>query len=432
MKKPVCFLIACFAFRLVALAQAGATNASSTNRVAIALLSMENLSADSNAAHWRTSIPELLDWQLEAIGSTIRLVDSSTIWYAYGELGLSKTNSLTVELARNIGKIAEARYVFWGGYRKTGKNWTVTAQMVQTATGSVSKKWTVTSTNWLSIGNDLVGKIMQFSGITPTAEQKLLMQRPITSSPEALELMLKASADWREGVSADAVGSAFRRVVTLDPKAAKGWYGRAVISANTGKLDEAVEFANKAVSLGPGVADYRNLLGAIYSAKENYVLAKIEFLNAIELDPDDWRNYQRLGEISLHQDRHEEEASYLTKARLLAPYETTVRAELGRAYAELGKVQLAREELRAAEKFHHDDSIECVIGEGYALLNAIPEAAEHYEKYLSFVDKQGTQGQDEEAKYVRTILPNLKERLTPHFINDKAPRAYTPGSCLLS
>jgi tetratricopeptide (TPR) repeat protein len=404
-----------------------ATNASLARQVTLALVPLEDLSGDTNAAHWQASLPGLLSLRLNRVRSAVRVLPKSSVEFAFRESGLTKGRVLSADQAQQLGKIIEAEYVVTGSYRRQGDQWCLSAKLVQTATGRSKASWDFASTNWLVIGDDAVSKILEQLAITPTGEEKERLQKPITKSPEAFELLANSYFRFlKTAMSIAEFEANIRRAIALDSESAYAWRSLARVLAAEGRLDESEAAADRAVQIDPENAAGYEVLATVRFSQKSYSSSKELLMTAMALDPEDDEVYMRLSDVCARLNQWDEAVSWLNKAESLAPYDPAIHAELGRAYADSGDQQKAFAELAVTERFAGPDfHNEQIVSEAYSHLNALPEEAEHLRRWIAYVEKSGVQ--DPTLAENKKALRVVEERLTPHFVSAKAPRAFTEG-----
>ena len=400
-------------------------NARPPKKLTIAILPFQDRLTDTKTTHWQVSLHELVGRQLGAAHSCFRVLSGSSVDFGFRQSALERGQALTIEQARRVGKSIEADYVFWGDFGQTAGKPHLNAQIVRSDGGLVGEPLSISSTNWLSVGLEAVNWIILRTGVNPTAEERRRVLQAPAHSPEAFELMFRAFFDARSGAGITAAETEARQALSIEPTSAPGWLVFATLLVHEGDLEGALEAAKKAVALDDGSARSHELLASIYYSQQLYLSAQEELTISARLDPDRAETYVRLGEISAVRDKMEEAASYFKKAAELAPYEAAPHAELGRVAAETGDRQLAMAELRVAEKLTSadDPSNDALLAEGFRRLNAIPDAVDHYERYIAYLDRIGARPADYEDRLA--TLKSLRARLTPHFVTVEAPRFYT-------
>ena len=96
------------------------------SRLTVAVLTFEDQTGDPEAAPWRYTIQRLLREQL----AEVKAVKPVPATFGYRQLKLRQGDPASVEQARRIGELIEARRVVWGVYRREGEKWLVTRSIV--------------------------------------------------------------------------------------------------------------------------------------------------------------------------------------------------------------------------------------------------------------------------------------------------------------
>jgi tetratricopeptide (TPR) repeat protein len=145
-------------------------------------------------------------------------------------------------------------------------------------------------------------------------------------------------------------------------------------------------------------------------------MAREEFLEALRLNPDDAQSQLRLSQIYVLQGRTDLAADLLAKAEAGSPHNAGLHGDLAVDYCHLRQENKALAELKLAERYDSDgdQGVQQRLAEGYHLLNNLPLALEHYEKFVKSAKARGVNSQYTAQFEAR--IADLKQRLTPHFI----------------
>jgi tetratricopeptide (TPR) repeat protein len=129
---------------------------------------------------------------------------------------------------------------------------------------------------------------------------------------------------------------------------------RAEVLRVWGKLDRAVRDYQKMTQLAPNSAVAFNGLSEVYMQMGEYNAALNAARKANEIVPDDWVTYYNLGMIEDRQQQSQDAVEHLQKALALKVPDTRHRVliyfYLARAYARLGDMTSAHEQLKAIRK----------------------------------------------------------------------------------
>jgi tetratricopeptide (TPR) repeat protein/mono/diheme cytochrome c family protein len=241
------------------------------------------------------------------------------------------------------------------------------------------------------------------------------MQARLRKAPnDTLALYNLAAAATSEGKYTDAV-SAYKKVVSLDPKDARAWNGLGVALENAGDWQSAEQVFQKASSADPSLTDaiynrarieldhgqpsdaeqsFRAVLAqspndaAAHSGlaqallrkgneegngKGNQAAAQSEFAAALRIDPQNLDALEGLGQIALSQGQPAQAAVFLEKALLekasqRSPNDAIVHEQLALAYAQSGRYADAAQQLKDALRLSPADP------QIHAMLSQVVEA----------------------------------------------------------
>jgi Tfp pilus assembly protein PilF/TolB-like protein len=400
----------------------------STNaRINVAVLSLLNVSADRNAAHWQYTIPKILDARLQEM-SSLRALPDTSLRFAFRELKLDPAQALKPEQARKLGEVIEARHVIWGSYRRDDAKWSLTVQIMNVASAKTSEALTAASANWAQIVSNIAEQLVRQLGLVPDLNEEKRVKCLRETSAEALELMSRALAE-SERRSISTTEQDLRRVVDLDPASARARRQLAHVLTIRNQLDEATDSAFLATKMCPQDAEAHATLGRVYLFRKLKSLAQHEFEEAIRLDPDSPDFHIGLGIVLGQQGKHEEASDSLRKAATFAPYDSFIRVELARAYLLNGEREKAQAELKLAERYdwEYDPGIARSLAQVYVTLNEVPSAIQYYEKYVA-----GAKKLELPASHIQEIeetLSDLRARLALQFVQAPVLRLLTPTEC---
>ena len=158
----------------------------------------------------------------------------------------------------------------------------------------------------------------------------------------------------------------------------------AVQLANDKKLDEAEAAFKTFLTKNPAHAMAHHNLGWVYSQKEDWTNAEVEFKKAIELEPNSPDSYSALVNVYQKAGKREEAAEFLTKAAAAQPDNGMVQYNLAVTYINAQKNAEAYAALeKAAAAMPDNPEVQYLMGTTALNLNNIPSTIKHLEKYLS-------------------------------------------------
>jgi TolB-like protein len=219
---------------------------------------------------------------------------------------------------RDVGRRLHVAYVLEGSVRSAGRQVRVDVALVDAKGGM--RLW---SQNFRGDLNDIFA--IQDSIGRQVAEHvrkqlvRDLLPRTLKTSGEVYSLYVTARSlmHQREPSKIDAAIDLLKRAVTADPNYAPAWARLALALSLKETYDEGdgpfapekerIAYAERAVSLAPGLADAHAILGLILQGNQQMDAAKIakgrdELEKAVSLNPNDpeswyWLHYSRLAEL---------------------------------------------------------------------------------------------------------------------------------------
>jgi tetratricopeptide (TPR) repeat protein len=389
-------------------------------RLTVAILTFEDQNADPEAAHWRYTIERLLADELGEVNA-LRLVPAK---FGYRQLKVKQGGPISIEQARKIGELIEARRVVWGSYRREHQWWQATARVLNVASGKAGKELQAVSTDWYEVRQQLGDQILSELGVKPRDAERHRMLRRGTGIPMALEWYSKTYAGQEERKPKAEQEASIRKALDADPQFAEAHEALAAVLGSQGKFEQAEAAVRQAVKLRPDSARAHQILGFALMFQRKLAEAEKELREALQLDPDGAETLVRLGECAKEQGKLDIAIAYWNSARQLDPTDAGIHAHLGDGYAKERNREKAVKELREAERLDPEDvSSEQIVWQGYAALHEIPLALEHLERFVSLARKEGLA--PEMVDYIAEVGRELKARLTPHEISAAAPRSYT-------
>jgi tetratricopeptide (TPR) repeat protein len=396
-------------------------------RMTVALLSFADKTGDPKSAHWRYSLPRMVGAPLREAKS-IRVYPAEACDYGLRKLKLTAGDPVDAAQATKIGEIIEARRVVRGDYRRKGKAWTVTAHVLNVATGKESAALSATAGDWFDVCDQVAGKILRELGIGPIPQTEAVRKRiRFTTSATALELYSQSYALQVERKPVAEIERCSRQAVAADPQCSAMRLGLAADLLNQGKLEEGSQEIQETLKLKPESSGVQMALGILMLFQDKPEAAGKHFREAIRLNPDDPEIHSRLALYHVTQGGWPQAVASLQEALRLNPVSAVYHAQLGRAYASQGERAKALLELANAEVLGLEDvNDEQMAFEAYEMLNELPRAVEHYEKFLILARGQGIN-----PKLVNQIggrLEKLKASLTSVFVNAVEPNAYSGQS----
>jgi len=266
-----------------------AVHAPSTAVTSVAVLPFLNMSADPANEFFSDGISE------ELVNVLVRVeglrVPSRTSSFAYKgvEMDLSE-----------IGAELRVDHILEGSVRRSGNTVRVTAQLIDidTDTHLWSDSYDRELTDIFAIQDDIANNIVVALQEALGASATVVSTRS-TDNLEAYELYLQARHLWRERrlASIRSAISLFKQALELDPDFAKAWSNLAAAYAVLPGYDidsdveadsmAAVEAAERALEIDPGLGEAYAVIGVVDNHRGDYVGMFEKSATALRLDPTD-------------------------------------------------------------------------------------------------------------------------------------------------
>ena len=145
----------------------------------------------------------------------------------------------------------------------------------------------------------------------------------------------------------------FRVALGIDPDHAEANLLLGLTLANTGELEEAVQYSRKAVALKPSYAGYYNL-ALIHSNQGRYDEAIEAYRQALELNPKSYQAWHQLGKVHSTTLEFEKAIEAYQKAAGLNPKFPDAYQGLGSAYYWSGNLTAALQQVDELHKLGFD------------------------------------------------------------------------------
>jgi adenylate cyclase len=356
--------------------------------MSVVVLPFLNLSGDSQQDQVSDGITESLTTDLSRAIPGSFVVSRDT---AFAYKGKSAD-------ARQIGRELEVRYVVQGSVLPDGDLVRVNSQLIDAKTGGHlwAERFDSGRSDLLEVQDDIVGRLSRAIGLKMIESEAQRSERDSAKSPEAQDLLLRAKAlvnrptsrttmeqarrlfvqvleieeDNPEALAGLAMTHVFEvlngyhdsgnanrldladllltRALTIDPHALLALKGKAALLRAQGRFDEAITAAEAVIFENPGEPwAYKEIgLSSMYQGRVEQSLgwfAKAERFGP--RDPGRWSWLDSRGHALILLGRDLEAVRFLRMALDANPNAVSSRAFLAAAYALLGRLDEAREEL---------------------------------------------------------------------------------------
>ncbi|MEE8608876.1 MAG: tetratricopeptide repeat protein, partial [Nitrospiraceae bacterium] len=316
----------------------------------IAVLPFDNLSGDPGQEHFADGITENIIAALSRVSEMFVIARNSTFTY--------KGKPVKVQqVAEELG----VRYVLEGSVQRSGNRLRITAQLIDALTGHHrwSARYDREVKDIFALQDEITLKIVEALQVELTEGERARIRRRGTNNLEAWLLLTQSNRYFYRFTKEDNVRARelVQKAVELDPKYAGAYTSLGYVhwldaQAGWGKsradsLKRAVELAQVAINLDDTFSGTYRLLGSIHLLliQHDDAIAYIE--KAIDLSPNDPRNFATLAFILNYSGQPEKAILLLEKAMRLSPYYPDwYLGELGRAYLLTGRYDEAIEALK--------------------------------------------------------------------------------------
>jgi adenylate cyclase len=318
----------------------------------IAVLPFDNMSGDPEQEYFSDGITEDLITDLSKVAGLIVIARNSTFAY-------KGKNPDIRTVSRDLG----VRSVLEGSIRRAGNRVRITAQLIDTATGSHlwAERYDRDLTDVFEIQDEVTRRIIEALKVTLTLGEKARMTDVGTTNVEAHDLNLRARSLLQSAsINRDSYSRAVKlltRALELDPGYAEAqaalsiayvlnyqnrWSGDA--DASLRRADELATEATKTDPNEPG-AYHALCLAATFRGDRERAKAAVD--RALALNPNDARALHQRGVIAIYGGRPEDAIPDIERALRLDPaFGQQYLHFLGLAHLMLGNLEAAATMLR--------------------------------------------------------------------------------------
>jgi tetratricopeptide (TPR) repeat protein len=255
-----------------------------TNRVAIAVLGFDASSNDLLNVSWL--VQGLIQKQLKEEHDIYLCPDIET---DYALRALRLKSPIDRQQAALVAKLTKADWVVWGACQYDSNRLSLTAYAVN-ANNTAFKCVSATSRDFFNVRDHVTFSLLGEMKIPLTGEERQSMLRRWTASALALRDYGLAEACEEKARPWTNAESYLKSAISADPKFSEAYCNLAAVLFNEGKMEEAIEAANRALDLRGNYAAARQILAVILDSEHRVADSEVEFKSAIRLDPD--RNLQ--------------------------------------------------------------------------------------------------------------------------------------------
>ena len=389
-------------------------------RIRVSICSFSNTQGDPNDSHWSVCITGLI-WEELKLFKSIRKVTGSSL--AKEHLGILDGDAIDSRQGQKIGELLDVDFVIAGSYKRKDDKWHVIADVIDVDDPNGRCEVCAESDNWFELRDILTPRILKYLEIDPTDCEKKKMACRQTSCSEALELFGKGLEAARNGESIDLILAYAEKALTKDDKFVNAYLMLAGCKTSQGQYEEAFEYVQKAMDIDPENPNTLLLMGTIYYYQGKLEQAQKNLISASALDADESSIWSLLGKIANIKKQWRQSLDYYVRAIAGDPLYAEAFAVKGVCYLGLLQRDKAVEQLsRSRELLIENQSSKgtlLIIAGAYGRLGETELAVESFERFFKLAEHNM---KPEEKELLEETYRNLKQKLTPSYIDDPEPQ----------
>jgi len=257
-------------------------------RPSIAVLPLQNLSAEPDSAYFSDGMTEEIATKLSKIKG-IDVAPHSAV------AGLKGTDNTAGEMGRQLG----VRYLLEGSVRKAGDQVRINVHLIDSTTGfqAWADDFVGDMKDVFSLQEKTALQIAQALNLQLTPQEQKAVQHRYTQNAQAYQdfLMGRSLLDYEDQpAKLEAARKHFEQALKLDPDYAlalaglshvEGYYYREVDS-KPAHLARADQLAQRALAIDPDLAEAHIALGRVHGLRYDYAGAARECRLSAQLEPD--------------------------------------------------------------------------------------------------------------------------------------------------
>jgi adenylate cyclase len=322
------------------------------DKPSIAVLPFVNMSEDSKQELFADGMTEEIITALSKCPNLFVIARNSTFTY--------KGKAVNVkQVSENLG----VRYVLEGSIQKSEDRIRINAQLIDALTGHHlwAERYDRSVKDVFAMQDEITLRIITALQVKLTSGEMIRVMARGTKNIDAFTKYLQAVDLWTH-LTKEANAQAkklLEEAIALDPDYPGPYIGLAKASgmdvqlgtaeSRDKSLDQALEFAQKAISLDSTNGAAYSILSWVYGMKREYDKAIAESERAVSLDPNSAESIMRLGVVYAVAGRAEEGIPYIEKALRLNPFPScNYFSNFATIYRESGHYEKAIEEAKKA------------------------------------------------------------------------------------
>ena len=330
------------------------------DKPSIAVLPFQNMSGDLEQEYFSDGLSEDIITLLSA-------------WRSFPVIARHSSFAFKKQLhdIRMIARELSARYIIEGSVRKSSNHVRVTAQLIDAESGHHlwARKFDGILDDVFALQDEITRQIV--ISVEPEMEKAELRKSETTrpTSLHAWDYFLRGRAFLHQLTAEDVVRARamFERAVELDPQYSDAWAGLSwtyqreilfdVVEDRRAWEDKALEAARHAVALDSGSSFAHLALSGAFMWSNQHEQSISETRMAVELNPSNVPAWLALGNRLDIVGEHQEGIALLEKSLQFNPHDPhnhIYYAQLGRAYINAGRYEIALRHLRESIRLKPD------------------------------------------------------------------------------
>jgi adenylate cyclase len=310
------------------------------SQVSICVLPFANMSGDPEQEYFSDGITEDIITDLGKV-SALSIVSRNMAFSFKGATGG----------VGEIGQQTKASHVLVGSVRKAGERVRITAQLINAANDAQvwGERYDRDLQDIFALQDEISKAIVAALKLTLLPEEKEALEQRSTTNPEAYKLYLMARQFWLldNERNNEVVIRICKHVLTLDPGYAQAWATMALAQWNlfwrTDLTFEDLEHpANRALALGPHLADSHSAVAAAHRAKGNFLEGLEAAQRAIQLEPQSYVANRMAGLCCMGLRRYDDAIGYFEVAVEAMEADFTAAVFIAQCYEAKGDQPRAR------------------------------------------------------------------------------------------
>lgn len=322
------------------------------DKPSVAVLPFDNLTGDPQQEYFSDGMTEEIITALSKVPNLFVIARNSTFSYKGKPVKIR-------QVAEELG----VRYVLEGSVRRAGDRVRVTAQLIDAIKGHHlwAERYERELKDTFALQDEITGNILSALAVRLTRGEQATIRRKGTDNLEAqlkaLQALWYSQRRTKEGHFR--ARQLAEEVIALDPEYASAYITLAFChirevffgwsKSRKESLEQALELAQKALSLDESSPSGYELLSSIYMFKKQYEKAIAEAERAIALDPNGASAYSQYGTVLQMVGRPQEAIAPLEQAIRINPMAPSIYfRRLGTAYRDIGRYEEAIVQLKKA------------------------------------------------------------------------------------